>query len=271
MFKKLAFFALLLLVVSTGVAQKKQKAGVKSKNMGSMVTYLSQNDSINSYLAIPDGEGPFPTVILVHEWWGLNDWVKNNADMFAKKGYIALAVDLYRGKVAENPDEAHEYSRALDQEQGVKDLIASYNYIKTVKGVDSSRIGCIGWCMGGTYSLQSAIHIPELKAAVVCYGGLTKDPGLLKQINAPVLGIFGEDDKGIPPQSVKEFEAVMKDQGKQITVFDYPNSGHAFMNENNKGGFNKKSTTDAWKQIWSFFDQNLKGTSTGEMKEKSEG
>lgn len=271
MFNKLAFFALFLLLVSTGLAQKKQKAGLKSRNMGSMVTYLSQNDSVNAYLVMPDGEGPFPTVILVHEWWGLNDWVKNNADQFAKKGYAALAIDLYRGNVTDKPDEAHEYSRALDQEQGVRDVIAAYNYIKTVKGVDSARIGSIGWCMGGTYSLQAAIYIPDLKAAVVCYGGLSKDPEILSKINAPVLGIFGEEDKGIPPQSVKEFENIMKEHGKQITIYDYPKVGHAFMNENNKAGYNKKTTTDAWKQIWSFFDKNLKGNNTGETLEKSEG
>lgn len=260
MLRTLILVLISILLTASGVSQnkQKQKAGVMSKNNGKMVTFLSGNDSIHAYLSMPKKDGPVPGVILIHEWWGLNDWMKKNADEFAQKGYAAIAVDLYRGKSTNNPDEAHEYSRALDQQQGVRDIIAAYKYFINVSNVDSSNIGAIGWCMGGTYSLQTAIYVPDLKAAVVAYGGLTKDPELLGKINARVLGIFGEEDKGIPPESVKEFEKVMKDQKKDIKIFEYPKSGHAFMNETNKKGYNKQAAGDAWKQIWSFFDKNLK-------------
>lgn len=259
---KLLFIVLLSLLLSAeSFTQKKtkQKAGASSNLMGKMVTFKSGNTELHGYLSMPKKEGVVPGVILIHEWWGLNDWVKKNADQFAQKGYAALAVDLYRGKVTDNPDEAHEYSRALDQQQGVQDIIAAYNYLVKVNNVDSSNMGVIGWCMGGTYSLQSAINIPKVKASVVAYGGLSKDPETLGKINGSVLGIFGEEDKGIPPESVKEFEKVMKELDKDIRIYEYPKAGHAFMNEINKKAYNKPAADDAWKQIWTFFDENLKG------------
>jgi carboxymethylenebutenolidase len=219
---------------------------------------MSNQDTVPGYLSLPKGEGKHPALILVHEWWGLTQWMKDNADMFAKKGYVALCVDLYRGKVTDKPEEAMKLSQSLNQDKAVKDVVSAFNYLKTLSNVDISKIGCIGWCMGGAFSLQGAINIPELKATVVCYGRLTTDSTLVSKIQSPVLGIFGEDDKVILPESVKQFEKALKTQGKQIKVFEYPNSGHAFMNQTNKTGYNKNTTKDAWKEIYAFFDGKLK-------------
>src|ERR1039457_6204836 len=203
------------------------------------VSFMSNQDTVLGYLSLPKGEGEHPALILVHEWWGLTQWMKDNADMFAKKGYVALCVDLYRGKVTDKPEEAGKLAQSLNQDQAVKDVISSFNYLKTLSQVDAKRIGCIGWCMGGGFSLQGAINIPELKATVVCYGRLTTDSILVSKIQSPVLGIFGEDDKVITPDAVKKFEKALKTEGKHIKVFEYPNSGHAFMNQTNKTGYNK--------------------------------
>jgi carboxymethylenebutenolidase len=219
---------------------------------------MSNQDTVPCYLSLPKGEGKHPALILVHEWWGLTQWMKDNADMFAKKGYVALCVDLYKGKVTDKPDEAMKLSQSLNQDMAVKDVVSAFNYLKTLSNVDVSKIGCIGWCMGGAFSLQGAINIPELKATVVCYGRLTTDSTLVSKIQSPVLGIFGEEDKVIPFDAVKKFEQALKTQSKHIKVFEYPKSGHAFMNQTNKTGYNKNTTKDAWKEIYAFFDGNLK-------------
>jgi carboxymethylenebutenolidase len=222
------------------------------------VSFMSNQDTVLGYLSLPKGDGEHPALILVHEWWGLTQWMKDNADMFAKKGYVALCVDLYRGKVTDKPEEAMKLSQSLNQDQAVKDVVAAFNYLKTLSQVDGKKVGCIGWCMGGAFSLQGAINIPELKATVVCYGRLTTDLILVNKIQSPVLGIFGEEDKVIPPDAVKKFEQALKTQGKHIKVFEYPKSGHAFMNQTNLTGYNKTTTKEAWKEIYAFLDGNLK-------------
>jgi carboxymethylenebutenolidase len=222
------------------------------------VSFMSDQDTVLGYLSLPKGEGEHPALILVHEWWGLTQWMKDNADMFAKKGYVALCVDLYKGKVTDKPEEAGKLAQSLNQEQAVKDVISSFNYLKTLSMVDVKRVGCIGWCMGGAFSLQGAINIPELKATVVCYGRLTTDSTLVNKIQSPILGIFGEDDKVIPPDAVKQFEQALKEQGKHIKIYEYPKSGHAFMNQTNKTGYNAVTTKEAWKEIYAFLDGRLK-------------
>jgi carboxymethylenebutenolidase len=247
MFRKIVLFLFISSSLFTINAQKSKE-----------VYFMSNQDTVFGYLSLPKGEGEHPALILVHEWWGLTQWMKDNADMFAKKGYVALCVDLYRGKTTNNPEEASKLAQSLNQEQANQDVISAYNYLKTQSQVDAKRIGSIGWCFGGAFSLQSAINISELKAAVVCYGRLTTDPNSISKINAPILGIFGEDDKVIPPDVVKKFEQSLKKEGKSIIVFEYPKSGHAFMNQGNKAGFNKETTKEAWKEIFAFFDGHLK-------------
>jgi carboxymethylenebutenolidase len=220
------------------------------------VKYMSDKDTVLGYLSLPSGEGKHPAILLIHEWWGITDWMKGNADMFAKKGYVALVVDLFRGKVTNKPDEAMKLVSAMNKEQGVKDVITAYNYLKTLPEVNTNKIGSIGWCFGGAYSLQSAINIPELKAVVICYGQLTDDQNAIEKIKAPLLAIYGKEDKNIPPDVVDKFEKSAKKLGKKIKVFEYPGSGHAFMNSTGTA-YNKEETPKAWKEINTFFDSHL--------------
>jgi carboxymethylenebutenolidase len=222
------------------------------------VEYKSGNDTLRAYLAVPDGKGPFPALVVIHEWWGLNDWVKANADEFARQGYIALAIDLYRGNSAQSPEEAHELMRGLPEDRAVKDLKAAVEYLESSSAVIKSRVGSIGWCMGGGYSLATALNVKTLAVAVVCYGRLVTEPEEIRKISCPVLGIFGEDDKGIPASSVREFEKASKSQGKDVTAVIYPGAGHAFMNQNNKAGYHQKEAEDAWTRIRLFLDSHLK-------------
>ena len=157
----------------------------------------------------------FPRIIVIHEWWGLNDWVKEQASKLADQGYEALAIDLYRGKVATTPDMAHEFMRGVPEDRAKRDLHAAFEFLQSQPNVKKDRIGAIGWCMGGGYSLDVALQEPTLAADVINYGHLATDPDALKKINAPILGLFGGQDQGITPDDVHKFEATMKQHGQE--------------------------------------------------------
>jgi carboxymethylenebutenolidase len=224
----------------------------------STVKYLSGNDSVSAYLAVPEGKGPFPAVILIHEWWGLNDWIKKDAKEFADSGYIAIAIDLYRGKSTGSPDEARKLSAGVDEVRSSKDLKAAFNYLSNLPEVNKNKIGSIGWCMGGGYSLRTALLIPSLSACVICYGRLVSDEEALKKIGCPVLGIFGENDKNIIPENVQQFEKALNKAGVENNILIYPGAGHAFMNPKNKELYNETVTEKAWNEIYTYLDNNLK-------------
>ncbi len=139
------------------------------------VTYKSGDETVKGILYTPEGKGPFPAIIVIHEWWGLNDWVKEQASKLADQGYIALAVDLYHGKVATTREEAHELSRA-PSDRVKRDLHATFGYLQSQPNVKKDRIGAIGWCWGGGYSLQVALQEPQLAADVINYGDVSADP-----------------------------------------------------------------------------------------------
>jgi len=233
--------------------QKQEGTNIKT----STVTYMSGSDSVKGYLAMPEGDGPFPALIVIHEWWGFDDWIKSNTNAFAEDGFAALAVDLYRGKLAKDPGEAHELMRGLPEDRAMRDMKAAYNYIQTLPKVDKQNIGSIGWCMGGGYSLQAALNLPELSACVICYGRLVTDEESIKNINPPILGIFGEQDRGITPDDVKNFQQALNKAGKENKIIIYPGVGHAFMNQNNKQGYDSTTTEKAWEEIYNFLDKYL--------------
>jgi len=222
------------------------------------VSFRSGEETVSAYLALPDGGGKHPAIVVIHEWWGLNDWVKEQAQKFAEQGYVALAVDLYRGKVAANPDEAHILMRGLPDDRGMRDLEAAFAYLSSRPDVNASKIGSIGWCMGGSWSIKLAVDQPKLAACVVNYGWLPSDPALLGKIKAPVMGNFGADDQGIPAKDVKAFESAMKADGKTADIRIYDGAGHAFENPNNKQGYRPEAAADAGQRSSAFFQKYLK-------------
>src|SRR5262249_41964656 len=139
---------------------------------GTMVSYPSGSETVSGYLAVPQGGGKHPAIVVIHEWWGLNDWIKSKADDFAKQGYVALAVDLDRGKVAQDPDMAHQLMRGLPDDRAVRDMKGAVAYLRNRPEVDASKIASIGWCMGGGLSLDLAVAEPTLSGAVIYYGHL---------------------------------------------------------------------------------------------------
>jgi len=223
------------------------------------IAFRSGDETLSAYLALPDSAGPHPALVVIHEWWGLNDWVKEQAQKFAAQGYMALAVDLYRGKVAHDPNLAHELSRGLPQDQAVRDLKAAFDYLASRPDVRHDKIGSVGWCMGGGFSLLLAVHESKLAACVVNYGSLPTDKDEIQRIQAPVLGNFGAQDRGITPSAVEAFEGAMKAAHKSIDVKIYEGAGHAFENPNNKLGYLEGAANDAWARTLAFLGRTLRG------------
>jgi len=222
------------------------------------VSYKSGDETVHALIYAPNGKGPFPGIIVIHEYWGLNDWVKEQAAKLSDQGYVALAIDLYRDKVATTPEEAHELMRGLPEDRAKRDLHAAFEFLKSQSNVKNDRIASIGWCMGGGYSLDVALQEPALAADVINYGHLATDSESLKKVNAAMLGSFGGQDRGIPVDDVRKFEQTLKQLGKRVEIVIYPNAGHGFENPNNKDNYRPDDAADAWKRTVKFLAETLK-------------
>ncbi len=214
---------------------------------------------VSGFLARPaDATDNLPGVILIHEWWGLNDNIRAMAEQVAGHGYVALAVDLYGGKIAQNAVEARELvglsmknSAAIEQ-----NLRQAYSYLTTEAG--AVRVGTLGWCFGGGWSLNTALLMPaDIDATVIYYGRLVTDPEQLNSLGMPVLGIFGSEDRGIPLESVNTFDAAMRELGKDVTIKVYEGARHAFANPSGQS-YDPQAAEDAWALTVSFLDSHLK-------------
>jgi len=220
---------------------------------GEEVSYPSGAETVRGELYAPTAKGRHPAIIVIHEWWGLNDFARAKAKKFAADGYVALAVDLYRGKATADPEIAHQLARGLPEDRARRDLRAAFAYLATRPDVDPARIGVVGWCMGGGYALQLAVEEPKLAAAVIYYGRLVTDEKEVAKIRAPLLGNFGADDQGIPATSVRAFKAP---NGVDFKV--YEGAGHAFASSSKKEVFRPEAAKDADTRTTTFFTRTLK-------------
>jgi carboxymethylenebutenolidase len=227
--------------------------------VGAEVAYATiGGQKISGYLARPEGRKANAAILVIQEWWGLNDNIRKMADRLAGEGYVALAVDLYEGEVAETRDQAAGLMRkSMEREEALEEnLQQAYNYLTTVAG--ASKVGVIGWCFGGGWSLRTAMMMGDrIDAAVIYYGRLITDSEKLSSISAPILGIFGELDGGIPVETVREFEAALEALRHDAAIHVYPDADHAFANPSGTR-YNEEAATDAWAKTLSFFDQYLR-------------
>jgi carboxymethylenebutenolidase len=196
-----------------------------------------------------------PAVVMIHEWWGLNDNIKDMADELASEGYVVLAADLYNGEVATTPDKAMQLVGTVREnpEQAISNLQSAVQYLASLPNVNSSRIASLGWCFGGGQSLQLALNSEQnpLAATVIYYGNLVNDTNELSKINWPVLGIFGDQDQSIPVESVKAFERALNETGVTNEIYIYPGVGHAFANPSGDN-YAPAETVDAWEKTLAF-------------------
>ncbi|HUS27847.1 MAG TPA: dienelactone hydrolase family protein [Kofleriaceae bacterium] len=205
-----------------------------------------------AYLSLPQGKGPFPAIVVIHEWWGLNGNIKHWADRLAATGWAALAVDLYGGTVATTPDEAMAAMKAVDQEKAKGTINAAFEFLAKDSRIAAKKKAVIGWCFGGGWSLQTALAHPELDGAIVYYGQLETDPAKLGAIKGQLLGVFGNKDKGIPPAKVDELEAALKTAGVTAQIYRY-DAEHGFANPSNPK-YDETSSADAWTHVLAFLE-----------------
>ena len=211
--------------------------------------------SVEGYLAKPTDTGNFPGVVMIHEWWGLNDNIKEMADKLASHGYVVLAVDLYEGEFATTSDQARALRVAYDPERGVTNMNAAASYIN--ENYSSEKIGSLGWCFGGGESLNLALHNDEMDATVIYYGSLVTDTESLSSINWPVLGIFAELDTGITPDTVNAFESSLDELEIENQITIYPGVNHAFANPSGDR-YAPNESQDAWNKTIDFLESSLK-------------
>lgn len=214
----------------------------------------------SGWLGVPSTQGKHPAILVIQEWWGVTDWIKQDVARFASQGYVALAVDLYRGKATSDPGEAHELMRGLPEDRAMGDMKAGFDWLAARPDVDPQRIGIVGWCMGGGYALAFAVAEPRLEAAAVNYGKLVTDPAKVNAIHAALLGNFAGLDRGIDPKDVQTFADTLKKDHKDADIKVYDGAKHAFMNPNAKESYDAAAATDAWARIDAFFSQRLKGS-----------
>jgi carboxymethylenebutenolidase len=255
---KFILITLITIAILTSFALTQNTAS--SKINSKTVMYKSGNEDVRAIVFRPAGkaDAKLPAIVVIQEWWGLNDWVKQQAEDLASQGYETLAVDLYRGKVATTRDEAHELMNGLPPERAMRDLKGAVAYLKSQPNVNPDKIGASGWCMGGGYAAQLAVAEPTLVADVVNYGQLPDSSADASAIKAKMLGNFGGKDQGITPESVHTFEEQMKAAGNPVDFKVYPDAGHGFQNPVNKSGYNPQATADAKKRISDFFAKTLK-------------
>jgi carboxymethylenebutenolidase len=217
-----------------------------------------REELIYGYFSAPaDMFEPLPAIIMIHEWWGLNDNIRAMADRLAGEGYIVFAVDLYHGKVANSAGEARVLMMEAveDPEPSRANIRAAFDFVSNT--ASAPRIGSLGWCFGGGWSLNTAQLFPdELDAAVIYYGQVTADEELLRPIGAPILGLFAADDTGIKAESVVAFRDALERLRKNYEVHIYPGVGHAFANPTGRN-YDAATAEDAWRRTLKFFDLHL--------------
>ena len=216
-------------------------------------------DGTTGYIARPNVDGTFPAVVMIHEWWGLNDNIKDMARQLAAEGYVVLAVDLYDGQVATDAAKAGELVSAVRQnpEPALKNLKAAVAYLRSQEDVIPEKVASLGWCFGGGMSLQLALTGTPLAATIIYYGSLETNATKLAAIKQPVLGIFGGKDTSIPLASVMEFNSTLGQIGTPRDIYVYPEVGHAFANPSG-ANYAPDETKDAWDKTLSFLEKNLK-------------
>lgn len=220
-----------------------------------MLEFGSNGGTAQGFLARPEGAGPFPAMIVIQEWWGLNDNIKQLAQRFAAEGFVALAPDLYAGRVTSEPDEARKLAMALDMPHAVKDMIGAVNYL--CGRSEAARIGVVGFCMGGSLALLLASKTPRVDAAVSFYGGRPLAQDDLDQLGSPILAFYGGRDGSIPPERIEENRTQWQRAGVDHQIVVYDSADHAFFNDTRPDVYDPAAAADAWKRTLAFFRAHL--------------
>lgn len=253
----IGIIVVVLIAIGAGVVIGDSQAFEGAGDVANVEYPAADGTTLVGYLAQPEGEGTFPAVLMVHEWWGLNAELTEMADILAEQGYIVLAPDTYRGRVATTVPGALTLRLSADEARVDGDMQAAFDYLVALPNVDPARIGVMGFCYGGGVALRHAVANESIAGTINLYGDTIADPddfGALLTSGRPVLGIFGEEDNQIPVSEVEDFRAALEAAGIPHEVTIYPGVGHAFVNpETISGG----AAQAAWAQILDFWAETL--------------
>jgi carboxymethylenebutenolidase len=220
------------------------------------IEFGSNGERGMGYLAQPDDAGPHPGVVVIQEWWGLDAHIRDVAERFAREGFVALAPDMYHGKFATEPDEARKLAMNLNRERAAKDLAGAASYLLELTEVAPKKLGCIGFCMGGSMTLMLASANEHIAAGAPFYAGFMPPPDELAKISAELFCAFGADDQGIPLDRVREFEATLRSNGTSAEVKVYEGAPHSFFNDT-KPSYRPAAAADAWERSLALFRRVL--------------
>lgn len=222
-----------------------------------MVEFPSGEGQTPGYLAVPQDADKHPGVVVIQEWWGLVPHIKEVVERFAEEGFIAIAPDLYHGQAASEPDEARKLAMELEEDTAVDEIRSAIEYLKSLESVSPKMIGVVGFCMGGMLVQLTAERSPDVGAAVMFYGHIHSLEHI-HQIQAPFLGLFGGQDRGIPASTVNDLEKALEAADIPHEVHTYPNAKHAFFNDTRPEAYNPDAAQDAWQKTLAWFRRYLK-------------
>lgn len=214
-----------------------------------------QAGATTAHVALPANDNASAAVLLIQEWWGVNEHIRDIAGRYAAEGYIAVAPDLYRGTVARDADEASKLMHGLEVEDGLATIRSAIE--ETKRRYNVSRIGITGYCMGGTFALRAACDMTELNASAPFYGDIP-DEETLSRLTVPTLFIAGERDQWITPEKVEGLKEAARKYNLPVEVVSY-DADHAFFNDTRPEVFNPAAAQDAWRRVLSLFDSRLRG------------
>lgn len=244
------------LLAGSALSAGAQQRAPESPGMRNVSYLAADGTTLRGYLAVPDGEGPFPAVVMIHEWWGLNHDTTLLADALAEEGFVVLAADAFRGSVAQTVAEARRQVGSTPREQIFSDLDAAFAFLADHQAVQPDRIASLGFCFGGTHSMYMGTRNPDLAAVVIFYGGgPIQSAGELGVMAGPVLGIYGREDGSIPLAQVEGFRAALAERDVTHEVTVYPGVGHAFVKSGTYG--TPGMARAAWLQAVSFLQREM--------------
>lgn len=225
--------------------------------MGEMIEFKSNGSTCEGYLATPDS-GSGAGVIVLQEWWGLVDHIKDVVDRFAAEGFVALAPDLYHGEKTQSPDDAGKLMMALKIGETEKDLRGAVEHLVGLDACTSEKVGTVGFCMGGQLSLYAACANKQVGACVIYYGIHPNVSPDLPGLEAPVLGFFAEKDGTVTPEVAGKLEQGLKDAGKEVEIIIYDGADHGFFNDTRSDVYHEVHAKDTWDRMLSLYRANLK-------------
>ena len=256
MLRSLTAFAAVSLLAALASPACRAAPSSRSAADPTRVHLITPNGGTDAFVALPGGRGPVPGIVVVHEWWGVNPQIQELARRLARQGYVAIVPDLYHGKVADDSEQAHVLLRGVEPGVAMAEIETAAKWLRAQPRVAKSKLGIVGFCMGGGYALAYALQGGDVSAAITFYGAPETDAAKLAGLKAAVQGHFGAEDDGIPVDRVEAFRTALAQAGKTSEIYVYPGAGHAFMHDG-RASYRPDAAKQAWARMLAFLQRHL--------------